>query len=467
MEYLSIIKNAKLADYGPVHGGIIILPYGVQIWKRITIELSRILEKTGHEQVYFPLLIPENFFEKEKQWIPELCPRNYTITKVGNNKLNEPLVVRPTSELIASYMFAKWIGSFRDLPIKVFQWVNVVRSEMVTHPFIKGTEIQMLEGHTSHATHESAIKEIDAITDVFYHFFTDFLKIPVIFGEEVKSKRFPGSLSTRTFDTITPNGQALQLAAIYDLGQLFAEQFKIKYRDTDNIAKLCWTTDWGLGFRLIGALALIHSDERGLKLPSTIAPCQVYIILLTSQKSLREIIEGTGNKIRRILDNKQIRSKIITQGNDSLGKVIKETESFGIPISILIGDDEIKNNNITLVLREKALFENRIKIEIKDLVKVVLSSLKEHDALLLKNACDTIYSKQRICASKEEIDDCLINNNWVYAPWCGEANCERKAIDELKYNIRMYNIDNNIKRKATCVFCNKPAKYKILIAHKF
>lgn len=464
--YIKTIQNAKLADYGPIRGEIVILPYGVQIWKRIVTKLTHLLEETGHEQVYFPLLIPESFFEKEKQALPGFCPSNYTVTRTGNLELSSPLVIRPTSELMASYMFGKWINSYRDLPIKMFQWANVVRNEKATHPFIKGTEIQFLEGHTVHSTHKSAIKEIDKITDVFYRFFTDYLKLPIVFGEETATTKFAGSLFTRIFDTITPNGRALQLAAVYDLGQLFAKQFSITYRDADNKEKLSWTTDWGLGFRLIGALALIHSDDRGLRLPSTIAPYQVCIILLTSKGSLQGRINNKFESIRRELVNNGIRNNHIVQGQTHFGKLLKETEAKGIPITLLIGDDEVMNNYVTLIIRDKPSVRSIIKTDSPGLSKILLSKLDEYDASLYTSACKSFNEKRRICFSKEDLNDGL-KDNWGYAPWCGKTACEKK-VKESDLCIRMIVRDDGLVKPGTnCLFCEKKAKYKVIIAKKY
>jgi len=466
MDYLDIIKKAKLAEYGPVHGSIVILPYGVQIWKRIVSELSSVLEKKDHEQIYFPLFIPESFFDREREYLPDLSPCNFTVTRVGENKLNETLVVRPTSELTASYMFAKWVNSFRDLPIKVFQWANIARYEKVTHPFIKGTEIQWLEGHTVHSSHESAIEEIDTITDVFYLFITDYLKIPILFGEETVTKKFVGSLFTRSFETITPNGKALQLAAIYDLGQLFANQFSVKYRDKDNTVKNCWTTDWGLGFRLIGALALIHGDSRGLRLPSTIAPYQAYIVALTTKKPSQDKTVYKCNEIKRLLDNNQIRCKIIEQGESHFSKIIQDAEIAGVPITMLIGDEEMKNNTVTLLRRDKRVGQNRFSINVQNLIEFIRSTLNEYDSVLYIEAYSTFNSNQVICDTTKDLDDC-IENNWVIAPWCGSSECEANAI-ESKRNIRIIIKDDEfIKLKSKCIICGKKAVYKAFFAHNY
>ncbi|MEL7658021.1 MAG: aminoacyl--tRNA ligase-related protein, partial [Bacillota bacterium] len=275
--YSTIIQEAKIADYGPVHGSLVIRPYGFAIWNQLRDVLDQKLGASGHQQAYFPLLIPEKFIRDQSNYIENFAPRVLTVTKVSDRELAEPLVLRPTSETIVTHMFSKWIDSYRDLPLKLYQWSNIARWEERTRPLIKNVEILWLEGHTAHTTHQEALEEVIAITNLFKTFLTETLSIPVYSGIEPDGRRFAGSLDTYTVEALMPDGKVLQLAAAYDLGQKFSRAFRATFRDSDNLNHHCWTTNWGLGFRLIAASMLVHGDSDGLRLPPEIAPVQVLI----------------------------------------------------------------------------------------------------------------------------------------------------------------------------------------------
>lgn len=462
-EYKRIMYDAELADYGPVHGNIVMLPYGMKLWKQIQAILSEMLDKSKHEQVLLPLLIPEHFIADEMEYIPGLKPKYFAVNRNGDSTL-ESLAIRPTSETVACYMFSKWIDSYRKLPLRIYQWANIARWEANTQPFIKETEIQWLEGHTVHATHEDSVQEIKVIVDIFNVFLMEYLAIPIHIGTEPNSRKFLGSLATTTFETVTLVGRALQLAAVYDLGQIFTRHFDVKYRDKDNTDKICWMTDWGLGFRLIGALILLHSDERGLRLPVEIAPIQVAILELRSKRGKSFEIHSTAHKIFELLERENIRVWIQDVSEQRVGDAVLKCEQKGIPIIIPIGDEEIEKDLFALRRRDKEIKDNKVVTGMKDIVQVIKDTLKS----ISQNLYRQLEEKQskKIC-TYDDYDDMMkhIDDNWIEAAWCGTPECEKEVVNREGQIIRFFNEDSRfVKIHTNCIVCGRKARYKTIFA---
>ena len=466
-EYRDVIIKTKLADYGPVHGNIVIMPYGMGIWNLMKDQLNAMLEKTGHHQIYFPMFMPKRFLDEEKEYVHGLSPRYYSVTEVGDKKLAEPLAIRPTSETLACFMFSKWINSYRDLPMKVFQWCNISRWEETTQPFIKETEIQWLEGHTVHATHDDAQTEIDLVVDIFKTFMETVLCLPVSIGLESENSKFVGSLSTTTFLTMTPDGRSLQIGAVYDLGRIFTKHFDVGYRDKNNVKEICWMTDWGLGFRLIGAVALLHGDGRGLRLPPAIAPVQVVLLLLNSSTCRDLEIAEYAETLSHKLKANGIRTEINAVGNRTVNRALSDWEAKGVPVIIPIGDVELRTEKLQLRRRDRAPRCNRILCApdalpgtIKMLLQDIMNTLYQ-DSLTIKQ------QHMLVCDSYNEMRS-LLDCNWVYAGWCGNNECETQLVKTDGQILRWVEQDNDFVRKHhRCILCGMDARVKAVFAKKF
>jgi prolyl-tRNA synthetase len=290
--YLDLVLKAELADYSPVRGCMVIRPNGYAIWEKIQSALDRMIKETGHRNAYFPLFIPESFLKKEAEHVEGFAPECAVVTHGGGKLLEEPLMIRPTSETIMYHMYAKWIQSYRDLPLLINQWANVVRWEMRTRLFLRTTEFLWQEGHTAHATAAEAEEETCKMLNVYRTFIEDYMALPVFMGKKSESEKFAGALHTYSIEAMMQDGKALQAGTSHNLGQNFARAFDVKYQDEKQEWQYCWQTSWGVSTRLIGALIMAHSDDNGLVLPPKLAPCQVVVIPIWSsdeQKQARRV----------------------------------------------------------------------------------------------------------------------------------------------------------------------------------
>lgn len=466
--YTQIIKDAELADYGPVRGCLVIRPYGFSIWQQLKDLLDKKLQETGHQPAYFPLLIPEKFITDEMEYVEGLSPRVFTVTEAGGEKLDEPLVIRPTSETVISYMFAKWIDSYRDLPLRIYQWSNVVRWEYRTRPFIKETEILWLEGHTAHATHKESMEEVRIIVSIFVNYMKDFLAIPVIWGVEPQGRKFAGSLDTFTVESLMPDGNALQLASVYDLGQRFSKAFDVFYRDKDNEITLCWTTNWGLGFRLIGAIALVHGDERGLRLPPKIAPIQVVVLpIYTKDEEWQSKIDNFCDQLFHNLVKLGIRVQISKSDVDSISHRIRHWEVRGVPLCILIGKKEIDTQEIPVLRRDFTIGENKVSIPFHSIGDNVCDLLNQIQMSLYEQALTFQRESTSIAFDLESFAKNL-NSGWVLAEWCESEKCEKTITMKFGSVIRcIIGEKHDIQKTGRCFYCGRKSKNITLFAKGF
>lgn len=466
-EYHNTIIKAKVADYGPVHGNIVILPYGMGIWNLIKHQLNDLLEKTGHQQIYLPMFMPRRFLDEEREYVPGLSPRCFSVTEAGDKKLAEPLAIRPTSETLACYMFSKWINSYRDLPMRVFQWCNIARWEEATQPFIKETEIQWLEGHTVHATHEDAQAEINLVIDIFKTFMESILCLPVSVGLESEGNKFVGSLSTTTFEIMTPGGRSLQIGAVYDLGRVFTEHFNVAFHNSNNTKEFCWMTDWGLGFRLIGAVALLHGDERGLRLPSAIAPVQVVLLLLNSNMNLGREIGECAEVIGQQLKRNGIRTATDVVGSRTFNQALSDWEMKGVPVVIPIGDVEIQTREFQLRRRDRGPKHNRTYCTADALAETVTNLLRDIMNTLYQNSLTMKQHHMLVSDSYDEMRH-LLDNNWVAAGWCGKKECETQIVNTDGQILRWIEQDKDfIRNHHRCIVCGMDSQVKAVFAKKY
>ena len=462
--YASIIIDAELADYGPQKGDIVIRPYGMQLWKRIVACFSDMIETSGYQQAYFPLLIPKQFIDEETKQISGLEPRLYEAAKHGNTDQSDVSVIRPTSETVVNYMFAKWIKSYRDLPIKIYQASNILRWEEVTHPFLKGREIQWVEGHTVHAGEEEATREIIHMSNLIYNFFVNFLALPVYRGEEPGLRKFIGSKKTFSFELLLKNGKSLQLGAIYDIGQLFSKMFSVQFQNSQNNLEHAWGTNWGIGFRLVGALALAHGDERGLRIPPLIAPIQIAIIPIFDRSTNQaEIIEYIGS-IEKVIKDSKFRSVVSSIDFGTVKKNIVYWEKRGIPLIIMVGEKELKSRCVTILRRDMHVENNSSLISfdsIDDEIKRILDEVQKN---LLSDAMAHIQCSRYYPNNEAEFSIGL-DEHWCAVDWCGLDDCENNIKNKYGKVLKI-ELDES-STQCNCIFCGRLASKRMLIAKTY
>ncbi|MBU0648034.1 proline--tRNA ligase, partial [Patescibacteria group bacterium] len=356
--YNDIVSKADLAEHSPVKGCMIIKPYGYAIWENIQAILDQKIKAQGVVNAYFPLFIPKSFIEKEKEHVEGFSPELAVVTHGGGKKLEEPLVVRPTSETIMYDAYSRWIKSYRDLPLLINQWANVVRWEKRPRPFLRTTEFLWQEGHTAHATNEEALKMVSDMIDVYHDFARDYLAMPTIKGKKSDTEKFAGAVASYSFEPMMQDGKALQTGTSHLLGQNFAKAFNIQYLDKNNKLQYVHQTSWGVSTRLIGALIMTHGDDQGLRLPPNIAPIQIVIIPIYKEKKEKKEVLNFVNKIKEQLTDYSI--KIDDDENKSPGWKFNEWEQKGVPIRIEIGPKDVAKEKVVISRRD-----NGQKLDIK------------------------------------------------------------------------------------------------------
>ncbi|MFR8079870.1 MAG: proline--tRNA ligase [Christensenellales bacterium] len=460
--YTDVVVRAELMDYSEVKGCMVIRPYGYGIWELIQKELDDRFKATGHKNAYFPLFIPESLLKKEAEHVEGFAPEVAWVTKGGHEELTEPLVVRPTSETIICSMYAKWVQSYRDLPLLLNQWCNVVRWEKSTRPFLRTSEFLWQEGHTVHATYEDAQKETMQMLEVYRDFAYNVLAIPVLTGQKTEKEKFAGAQDTYTMEAIMHDGQALQMGTSHNLGQHFAKVFDIQFLDKDGQQKYAWQTSWGVSTRMIGGLIMVHGDDRGLKLPPKIAPVQVVIVPVAMHK------EGVLEKANELYDAlKAAGLRVELDDRDqSPGWKFNEWEMRGVPVRLEVGPRDIENGQVMLARRdthEKAAtpmegLEQSIQTLLEDIHKTMLHMATEHrDA--------HIFQASTMEEVREAVDT---KKGFALSPWCGERACEEHVKDEYGITTRCMPFElQNQAEGHVCACCGKPAKKMIYWARAY
>ena len=349
--YTDVIFAAQLADYSPVKGCMVIRPYGYALWENMKMLLDVKIKETGHENAYFPLFVPESLLAKEAEHIEGFAPEVAWVTHAGEEKLEERLAIRPTSEAIIGSMYAKWIDSWRDLPVLINQWANVVRWEKVTRPFLRTTEFLWQEGHTVHRTEDDAEEETLKMLNVYKDFIENNLAVPVYIGKKTEREKFAGALRTYTLEALMSDGKALQAGTSHNLGQHFAKVFDITFQDMDGKRKFAWQTSWGVSTRLVGALIMTHGDDSGLILPPKVAPIQTIIVPILGKNGSDCVVEKKVSEIKKMLAD-TCRVKVDWRREHRVGWKFNEWELRGVPLRIEIGPKDIQKNQVVLVRRD-------------------------------------------------------------------------------------------------------------------
>lgn len=449
--YTDVVKKADLVDYSSVKGCMIIRPYGYAIWENIQRILDSRFKETGHENVYMPLFIPESLLQKEKDHVEGFAPEVAWVTHGGNDKLEERLCVRPTSETLFCEHYAKVVQSHRDLPKLYNQWCNVVRWEKTTRPFLRTREFLWQEGHTVHATAEDAIEETERMLNVYADFCKDALCIPVVKGKKTESDKFAGAVSTYAIEALMHDGKALQAGTSHYFGDGFARAFNMTYQDKENKLQYVHQTSWGTTTRLIGAVIMSHGDNNGLVLPPEIAPVQVVIVPIAAHK------EGVLDKAYELRDrlSKIFRVKV-DDSEQSAGWKFAEYEMKGVPVRLEIGPKDIENNQCVLVRRD-----NREKtfVSLDTLEESLKNTLDAFAEAIYNKALDNLNNRTFACTSVDEITEKLASNGdgFIKAMWCGEEECEDKIKEITGVGSRCIPFEQE-ELSDKCVCCGKPAK---------
>jgi len=462
--YLDIINHAKLADYAPVKGCMVIRPNGYAIWEKMQAALDKMFKETGHVNAYFPMFIPESFLKKEAEHVEGFAPETAVVTHGGGKLLEEPLVVRPTSETIIWSMYKNWIQSYRDLPLLINQWANVVRWEMRTRLFLRTTEFLWQEGHTAHATAEEAEEETMKMLNVYASFAEEHMALPVIKGRKTEAEKFAGAVTTYCIEAMMQDCKALQAGTSHNLGQNFAKAFEVRFQDRDGELKAPYSTSWGVSTRLIGALIMAHSDDKGLVLPPRMASIQVAIVpIARSEEEWARVLEAA-DQIRRDLAAQGVAVKLDDDNKQKPGWKFAEYELLGVPLRIEIGPRDVDSQQVMVARRDTG-----------EKTPLPMAGLTESIPQLLETIQQAIYDKAKAfrdahiftVANYEEFKELIAaEKGWVRAGWNGSAEVEARIKEETKATIRCIPFEQP-EDPGVCLFSGEPARYEVLFAKAY
>jgi prolyl-tRNA synthetase len=476
--YNDLVIKADLAENSAVRGCMVIKPYGYAIWEKIQAQLDKMFKATGHVNAYFPIFIPKSFFSKEAKHVEGFAKECAVVThyRLKNDengkgivvdpsaKLEEELIIRPTSETIIWNSYKNWIQSYRDLPILINQWANVVRWEMRTRLFLRTSEFLWQEGHTAHATREEAVEETERMINVYADFAENYMALPVIKGYKSENERFAGAIDTYAIEALMQDGKALQAGTSHFLGQNFAKAFDVRFTDRNGKLDYVWATSWGLSTRMIGALVMAHSDNQGLILPPRLAPIQVVIVPIFKKLEQLEAISITAGKIKSDLESKGISVKFDDRDNNTPGWKFADYELKGVPVRLAIGPRDMENGTVEIARRDTLAKET-----------IPAGKVSEHVQGLLTQIQENIYRK----ASEFKKNNTFYIDTWddfiktldstggfIMAHWDGTAETEEKIKEETKATIRCIPFDSP-EEAGKCIYSGKPSKRRVLFARSY
>ena len=439
--YTDIIQQAQLADYSPVKGSMVIRPYGYSIWESVQSYLDKKFKKTGHQNAYFPLFIPNSFIQKEAEHVEGFSPELAMVTHAGGKELEEPLVVRPTSETIINHMFAKWIKSHRDLPMLINQWANVVRWEMRTRLFLRTSEFLWQEGHTAHATEEEATEEAVKMLDIYAEFAENAAAVSVVKGIKSSNERFAGATRTYSIEAMMKDMKALQAGTSHELGQNFSKAFEIQFSDEENNLKYPYQTSWGVSTRLIGMIIMAHGDDKGLNLPPKLAPHQVVLIPITPNDDTKSLVLDTTQKIYDEL-SEEFRVHVDNRDNISPGFKFNEWELKGVPLRIEIGPRDVENDSVVFSRRDGV--EGKFNVSISDIKTKVSDNLEDIQNNLLESSKSFREENTKHVESYDDLITALNSEpGFVTCYWDENSKDEDKVKADTKATLRCYVLDHD------------------------
>lgn len=463
--YNQLVLKAEMADYAPVRGCMVVRPYGWTLWENMTAALDRRFKQTGHVNAAFPILIPMSFFEKEKEHVQGFSPELAVVTHGGGEKLEEPLVVRPTSETIIGYMYARWIKSWRDLPVLINQWGSVLRWELRTKLFLRTAEFYWQEGHTAHASKDEALQEMYRILDIYADFAINEAAVPVIKGVKTDTEKFAGAVMSTSIEGMMQDKRALQSATSHYFGQNFARAFDIQYLDTNNTLQFCETTSWGLSTRMVGAIIMVHGDDQGLVLPPRVAPTQVVVIPIYKSDSEKAAVMQVANRIYLELSSAGIRLKLDDREEVTPGFKFNDWELRGVPLRIEVGPKDVDKESVTIARRDRPGKSGKAALAQAGLVAATNALLVEIQASMLARATEfrdaNIHDPRDFDELKEVVQD-----GWAFSWWCGSKDCEARVKDEARASSRNIPLEQP-GGGGQCIVCGKPADKKVYFARAY
>jgi prolyl-tRNA synthetase len=463
--YNQLVLKAELADYAPVRGCMVVRPYGWAIWENMTAALDRRFKETGHVNAAFPILIPMSFFEKEKEHVEGFSPELAVVTHGGGEKLEEPLVVRPTSETIIGFMYSKWIKSWRDLPVLINQWGSVLRWELRTKLFLRTAEFYWQEGHTAHATSEEALEETYRILDAYADFAMNEVAIPVIKGRKSETEKFAGAVMSTSIEGMMQDKRALQCGTSHYFGKNFAKPFNIQFLDQSNTLQFCETTSWGLSSRMIGALVMVHGDDQGLVIPPCIAPTQVVLIPIFKNDSEKLAVMEVAVRLFRELKDAGIRIKLDDRDEVTPGFKYNDWEMRGVPLRIEVGPRDIEKQSVALARRDMPGKAGKTFVPQAGLPAAISAMLSTIQASLLQKA--TAFRDANIHEPKDYDElKSIVEDAWAYAWWCGSKECEAKVKEDTRATTRCIPLEQP-GGSGTCIVCGRPADKKVYFARAY
>lgn len=475
--YNDIVIKADLAENSAVRGCMVIKPYGFAIWEKMQAALDKMFKDTGHQNAYFPIFIPKSFFNKEASHVKGFAKECAVVThyrlKTSEDgkdiivdedaKLEEELIIRPTSETIIWDTYKNWIQSYRDLPILVNQWANVVRWEMRTRLFLRTTEFLWQEGHTAHATKEEAVEETEKILNIYADFAENWMAVPVLRGTKSPNERFAGAIETYCIEALMQDGKALQTGTSHFLGQNFAKAFDVKFLTKENKLEYVWATSWGVSTRLVGALIMAHSDDNGLVLPPKLAPIQVVIIPIYKKKEHLDLISEKANKIKKLLEEKGISVKYDDRDTHKPGWKFAEYEFKGVPVRLVIGPRDLENETIEVARRDT--LEKEV-LQITDIENKIENLLKQIQSNLFQKSLSFREDNTFIVDTWDEFKERIEKGGFILAHWDGTAETEQKIKDETKATIRTIPVEN-LQEEGKCIYTGKPSKQRVVFARAY
>lgn len=445
--YTDVVIKTQLVDYGPVKGTMVIRPYGYAIWENIQKELDARFKATGHQNAYFPMLIPESLLKKEAEHVEGFAPEVAMVTRAGGQELAEPVVIRPTSETIICEMYSKWINSYRDLPLKLNQWANVVRWEKTTRPFLRTSEFLWQEGHTIHATREEAVEETLTMLHVYADFAREILAMPTFIGRKSEKEKFAGAEETYGMEAMMLDGKSLQAGTSHHFGQKFSRAYDIQFLDKDGTHKYVWQTSWGVSTRLIGGLIMAHGDQRGLVLPPKVAPVQVVVIPVAAHKP------GVTEKCQQIADELRAAGIRVQLDNrdQSPGWKFNEWEMKGVPVRFEIGPRDIENGVVTYCRRDTLSKESMSMDGIVAATTQLLEEIQQH---MYAKSLAFRDSHVRECHNMEEVAQALDNKCFAKIVWDRNPDDEAMLKEKLQATVRVM-LEEEKPFQTTCTICGK------------
>jgi len=465
--YTAVCIKAELVSYSPVRGCVVLRPAGFGMWERLQAELDARFKATGHENAYFPLLIPESLLKKEAEHVEGFAPEVAWVTHGGNEKLTERLAIRPTSEVIIGVMYAEWLQSYRDLPILINQWANVMRWEKATRPFLRTLEFLWQEGHTAHASHTESLEEVHRMLEVYREVAEDVAGVPVVAGEKSASERFAGALQTFSIEALMPDGKALQCGTSHDLGQNFSKTYDISFAAEDQTTQFAWTTSWGMSWRMLGALIMTHGDDRGLRIPPKLAPTQLVVIPIV--KGTETVVLEAARALTATLRKAGFRVKL-DESDKRPGNKFAEWEMRGVPLRLELGARDVEAGVVTVVRRDLEKGEDCAK------TTVALADIAGQSSVMLDAVGANLYAQARayldahILATTERAQFerlCSERAGLVDIAWCDRTQCEasvKAATGATTRNLRPLLASD---AGAACVACGEPAKVRAYFAQSY